>query len=231
MEDLTFEQIFMDFQDFLAPRLDVYEQAIYLYVLRHSRFIGSDEVVIGLKSARKRMALGMGTAGSPMSEGSAYLKLRSLSEKGYVQILGTTHKGQRLKLNLPTEIPGVVPLKVAGSTPDLEDMDFFEVESNRKLLLERENHKCFYTLKHLVTDNFVVDHVISRPKGDNSYKNCVASSREANNRKGAIHADDFLRRLFREGWLNENEFGDRMNHLSRLQAGELKPMIAIPIGK
>ena len=28
-----------EFQDYLAPRLDVYEQAVYLYILRHSRLV------------------------------------------------------------------------------------------------------------------------------------------------------------------------------------------------
>ena len=55
------------FQDYLAPRLDTYEQAIYLYVFRHSRLIGLDEVVIGFKSARIRIAMGIGQNTRPMS--------------------------------------------------------------------------------------------------------------------------------------------------------------------
>ena len=57
-----------DFQDYLAPRLDTYEQAIYLYVFRHSRLIGADEVVLGFKSVRNRMATGIGEKGKPMAE-------------------------------------------------------------------------------------------------------------------------------------------------------------------
>jgi hypothetical protein len=49
-----------EFLDFLAPKLDVYEQAIYLYILRHGRLQGREEVTIGFKSARLRMALGIG---------------------------------------------------------------------------------------------------------------------------------------------------------------------------
>ena len=41
------------FQDHLAPRLDTYEQAIYLYVFRHTRLIGQDEAVLGFKSAAR----------------------------------------------------------------------------------------------------------------------------------------------------------------------------------
>ncbi len=81
---LNLEEFFTQFQDNLAPRLDTYEQTIYLYVFRHSRLIGIDEVTIGFKSARTRMACGIGEKGKPMSEGTAYLKLASLQAKGCV---------------------------------------------------------------------------------------------------------------------------------------------------
>jgi hypothetical protein len=50
-------EFFQQFQDYLAPKLDTYEQAIYLYIFRHSRFLGKDEIVIGFKSARARTTL------------------------------------------------------------------------------------------------------------------------------------------------------------------------------
>lgn len=39
---MVVEQVLKDFQDHLAPRLDTYEQSIYLYLLRHSRLIATD---------------------------------------------------------------------------------------------------------------------------------------------------------------------------------------------
>ena len=63
---ITFEE----FQDYLAPTLDTYEQAVYLYILRHGRLQGKAEVTIGFKYARKKMALGIGENGKPMSEGT-----------------------------------------------------------------------------------------------------------------------------------------------------------------
>ena len=60
---MDIQQFFIEFQDFLAPKLDTYEQAIYLYVFRHSRLIGLDEVCIGFKSARRKIALGAGAKG------------------------------------------------------------------------------------------------------------------------------------------------------------------------
>ena len=50
------KQFIEQFQDYLAPKLDAYEQALYLYIFRHSRLLGADEVVVEFKSARRRMA-------------------------------------------------------------------------------------------------------------------------------------------------------------------------------
>ena len=83
---MDLRQFFADFQDLLAPKLDTYEQAIYLYVFRHSRLLDIDEAVIGFKSARKKIALGIGTKGSAMSETTCYEKLESLIAKGRSEI-------------------------------------------------------------------------------------------------------------------------------------------------
>lgn len=220
------KEFLIEFQDYLAPRLDTYEQAIYLYIFRHSRMLGLNEVTIGFKSARNRMACGVGEKGKPMSEGTAYVKLASLQEKGCVSIIKTTHTGRLLKLNLPNEIPGLVRAESPQEEISLEDMDFFEVPENRLLLLKREGYKCFYTLQALDESNFVVEHVVSRPEGNNSYRNLVAASREANNKKGATSAENFLRKLFREGYLSDGEFKDRLQMLEQLKAGELKPPLS-----
>lgn len=223
---MDYREFFIQFQDHLAPRLDSYEQAIYLYVFRHSRLLGLDEVVIGFKSARSRMACGIGEKGKPMSESTAYVKLASLQEKGCLSIIRTTHTGRALKLHLPSEILGVIQEAPPEVVLDLDEMDFFTVPENRLLLLKREESRCFYTLQSLDESNFVVEHVVSRPEGNNTYRNLVAASREANNKKGGTSAEEFLRRLFREGYLSELEFQDRLQKLALLKAGELKPPIS-----
>jgi hypothetical protein len=220
---MDLQQFIAQFQDHLAPKLDTYEQAIYLYIFRHTRLIGLDEATIGFKSARSRMACGIGEHGKPMSENTAYVKLRSLEVKGALSILRTEHTGRLIRLHLPSEIPALIPNPEQTAKVDLETMDFFEVPENRLLILKRENYRCFYTLEKLDDKNFVVDHVVSRPKGDNTYRNVVAASREANNRKGALAADDFLRKLFRDGFLSASEIEERLLQLSRLKVGELKP--------
>ena len=120
---------------------------------------------------------------------------------------------------------GVIPQPPENRLPSLEEMDFFEVPANRELILNREGNRCFYCLGGLNGNNYVIEHVISRPEGDNSYRNLVASCRQCNNKKGSSEAADFLRILYRDGFLTSNEFQDRLSHLERLQAGELKPSI------
>lgn len=216
------EQFLKDFQDRLAPRLDTYEQAIYLYVFRHSRLIGQDDVVIGFKSARRRVACGIGEKGKPMSERTAYEKLRSLQEKGCIAILDSNRDGTKIRLNLPAEISGLV-LDAATEIPKLEDEDFFEIETNRLRILEREKRKCFYCVRQLTADNYVIEHVISRPIGPNSYLNVVAACRQCNNRKGSSEAIAWLRTLYREGLLDADSFQERTANLEQLRAGHLRP--------
>ncbi|MBC3927904.1 HNH endonuclease [Undibacterium sp. CY21W] len=222
---MNLEEFFIQFQDFLSPKLDTYEQAIYLYIFRHSRLIDLSEVTIGFKSARTRMACGTGEKGKPMSENTAYLKLTSLEQKGCISIIKTTHTGRLIKLHLPHEIDNLIIEEEEKIQLSLEEMDFFNVPENRLLLLQREGYKCFYTFQDLDESNFVVEHVVSRPNGGNGYKNLVAASREANNKKGNSSAENFLRRLFREGFLSESEFQNRIEMLAKLKAGELKPIL------
>lgn len=220
---MDLKQFFSEFQDHLAPKLDTYEQAIYLYLFRHSHLKGTNETVISSRSSPTRMAMGIGRAGSPMSESQCREKLQSLKNKGCVEILGTVRTGTRVFLRLPNEIEGVVQAAEDDSTRSLEEMDFFNDSENRKLILQREGHRCFYCLCNLDGTNHVIEHVVSRPDGNDSYRNVVAACIKCNNRKGASSAEDFMRVLYREQFLSEEEFHVRHDHLGRLNRGELRP--------
>jgi hypothetical protein len=221
MDDLA--QLLADFQDHLAPRLDTYEQAIYLFLFRHTHLVGLEETIIGFKSARRRMACGIGQNGRPMSENTAYEKLQSLQLKGCIAVLDSTRDGRRIRLFLPSEIPGVIPEPTAIGSVNLEDEDFFEIEQNRSRILNREGQKCFYCLRKLTPENYVIEHTMSRPSGTNSYRNVVAACRECNNRKSNLTAEDWLRMLYRESILDAITFHDRISKLEQLRAGEIKP--------
>jgi len=76
------------------------------------------------------------------------------------------------------------------------------------------------------SNNFVMEHVISRPNGDNSYRNIVAACRSCNNKKDDLLAEDFLRTLYRNSLLSEDELKDRLDYLTKLKRGELRPEIS-----
>ena len=103
-------------------------------------------------------------------------------------------------------------------------MDFFDIPENRLLILERDNHQCFYCMAKLNNKNYVIEHVVSRPEGNNSYRNLVASCRKCNNRKKST-AEDLIRTLYRDGFLNADEFESRLSQLEQLREGKLKPII------
>jgi hypothetical protein len=216
-------EFFEQFQDHLGPMLDTYEQTLYLYCVRHSRLLGEPEAVIGFKSAREAMASGIGKAGAPMSERVCYAKLRTLEAKGCLERLGTEHRGTRVRVFLPSEINGVVPEPAPPEAQVLEETDFFGPPANRLRILEREGHRCFYCCRAISRESYVIEHVVSRPAGDNSYRNVVASCRQCNNRKGSIDVEDFIRTLYRDGLLSQQEFAERTEQLRRLRAGELQP--------
>ena len=215
-----------EFEDFLAPKLDTYEQVIYLYILRHSRLQGKAEITIGFKSARLKMAFGKSAGTQLMSQTTCYEKLQSLKSKGCLQILGTERDGTRLRLFLPSEIEGLIPPEQIAAVLSIEEMDFFNVAENRQSILDREGNQCFYCLRQLNSSNYVIEHVTSRPEGNNSYRNVVAACRNCNNRKSNTPVEDFLRCLYREGYLSEPDFEQRLKTLQRLRSGEFKPTIS-----
>ncbi len=220
---MNLKLILEEFQDYLAPRLDTYEEALYLYIFRHTRLQDLDEAVLGFKSARRNMALGIGEKGKPMSEHTCYEKLRSLEAKSCIKVVGSERGGTRIRLFLPAEISGLVPPEEAATALSLEETDFFTVPENRILILKREKHRCFYCLRTLSASNHVIEHVMSRPTGTNGYRNVVAACLSCNNRKGEMPAEEFLRTLYRESVLSAQEFEARIGALQALKEGGLQP--------
>ncbi len=62
-------------------------------------------------------------------------------------------------------------------------------------------------------------------QGCNSYRNLVSSCIECNSQKAEKPADDFLRRLYREGQLNAAELAARLRALDALASCKLRPSL------
>lgn len=227
MEGRDIREMLIEVQDFLAPKLDSYEQMLYHYLLRHTHVEGRSSTTVGTRTLQTRAGLGVGQAGSSPSQKVVVKKLRSLEEKGCVEILSKSRKGTEIRVRLPREIPGISA--DLGQTPEmtLEELDFFNTTELRPCILEREGHRCFYCLRRLTDDAHTIDHVVPQAEGgDHSYTNVVACCFECNSRKQNTNGARFVLENYREGLLTAEERLQRATAIENLRSGQLKPDVA-----
>jgi hypothetical protein len=161
------------------------------------------------------------------SDTSARLYLRSLAEKGVVEIDGYGRDGYRVTLLSPSSIEGVNQERsFEGDMVDIDAVDFFRDRRFVSALLERQGGVCFYSMRQLDEESCELDHLTPQGRGgDNSYRNIVCCTFEMNKRKGDMLAEDFFRSLFRSGFASEAEFEERLSLLNEVRSGNLKPAI------
>jgi len=161
------------------------------------------------------------------SETSARLYIRSLAEKGVIEVDGYGRSGYTVSLVAPRSVAGVVEAREGKEDgTDIETIDFFTRRQFVGALLERQGSTCFYSLRRLDAESCELDHLVPQGRGgDNSYRNVVCCSFEMNKQKGDLAADEFLRRLFRRGLLSDTELEERLDLLRRIQSGELRPAL------
>ena len=224
---MEIDKFLSEFVALVMPLLDTTEQAIYLYTIRHSVMHGKENVLISISSAAKRNAFGIGSKGGTMGISATRTKVYSLQTKGFVNIVDSTHRGLRVKPILPWDHSGIKRTEeISEASTPLEKLDFYSDPALRRAIRERENNRCFYSFQKITDENFVLDHILSRPQGNNSYMNIVATTKSMNNKKGNMKADDFLRLLYRDGLLSESDLTDRLQALEQLMDGELKPQVS-----
>lgn len=89
---------------------------------------------------------------------------------------------------------------------NLEETDFLESQELRQAIHAREGGRCFYCLHRVKPALRCIDHVVPQAEmGGNSYRNLVSSCMGCNAQKREQRAEDFLRWLYREGRLGEDE--------------------------
>lgn len=169
------------------------------------------------------IGLGSGSEGTVPSESSRSKKLRSLEQKGAVRILERSHKGILVTAILPQNIPCLVKAKTELDI-DIESLDFYKDRRLLTSILEREGYRCFYTGKKLTEENCYLDHLIAQSLGgNNSYKNIVATSYDANSLKNNKPIDDFIRELYKSDLISLTEFNELKKKIGNLQEGKLAP--------
>jgi len=217
------ERVIREIEDVLFPQLqlDAWERVVYWHLFRHTRLEGRAAIVIGIDPLSRRTGI---------STTKVRETLRSMAQKGCISIDDRTRVGHGIKVVLPEDLPGLV----ISSEPiplDIEQIDFFTGRRYLRPLMERQAGRCFYCLRDLIAESSALDHVIPQVAGgNNSYRNVVVSCHECNARKQALQAEDYLRFLYRDGVLGQNDLKERLEALSQIVAGTVIPSAAAQPG-
>jgi hypothetical protein len=228
--------------DFLVPNLalNVFDRAVYSYLLRHSHLEGK---------RRLRFSIAWVANGVRISEGAARPAIHRLLDRGALRLVQRSKTGHLVEVLLPQEIRAAFPAFYGGRrpfrpgirpvngwinhpfdrSPNIDALDFFRAPSLRKAIHAREGGSCFYCLRLLNSAVQCLDHVVSQARlGSNSYRNLVSCCLECNSRKAQSPAADYLRRLYRERRLTSQEHTARLRALDALAACKLRPTLVTP---
>jgi hypothetical protein len=229
------ELVWKQLEDLLAPRLrlSLIDRTVYAHLLRHSRLEGKLRLRFSIRWLARNIRL---------SSGPVRHAVRRLVAHGALRLVQRSKTGHVVEVRLPEEIRperlngtesrAAVAVKEdgagAGAAINIEEADFLQNTTLRKAIHAREHGQCFYCLRRTRSTVQCLDHVVPRARsGCNSYRNLVSSCIECNSQKGEKPADDFLRRLYREGQLNAAELAGRLRALDDLASGKLRPSLAI----
>ncbi len=229
------ELVWKQLEDQLAPRLglSVIERTVYAHLLRHSRLEGKLRLRFSIRWLARHIRL---------STAPVRNAVRRLVAQGAMRLVQRSKFGHVVEVRLPEEIRpekqngieirAAVTVKEvgagagAGAAISIEEADFLQNAALRKAIHARERGLCFYCLRRTTSTVQCLDHVVPRVRsGCNSYRNLVSSCIECNSQKGEKPADDFLRRLYREGQLNAAELAARLRALEALASGRLRPSL------
>src|SRR5882672_2618902 len=125
---LNVKQLWIQFEDFLLPRLrlSITDRAVYAHLVRHSRLEGQ----LQLRFSMPWLARGIGISAGPVRE-----SVRRLVVLGALRLIRRSKAGHVIRVLLPDEIRGLRPglPAVAGAipvrasspqSPNLEELDF-----------------------------------------------------------------------------------------------------------
>ena len=216
---MDIRQVITEIEDHLVPRLklDVGEARLYYHLLRHSRLVEKHEVLISVAQIAEVLNC---------SKNTVIPRLRTLQDKKVIDVTNTGWAGSRIKVFLPREIPDAVLEKAAPEVLDIEAIDFYKDTKYRPAILEREQGRCFYCRRKLTDEDSGLDHAEPQnAQGTNSYRNVVAACHSCNSSKGDDTAEEFLRKLYRRGFLGAADLEERLADVAKLKQGLLRPIL------
>jgi HNH endonuclease len=225
-KNINAAQAWKDFEDCLAPQLNftVTDRAVYSHLFRHSRL----ERKLRFRFSIPWLARGVGIASTTARDA-----VRRLVARGVLDLIERNTQARHVvRLRLPSEVPAVRAAKTAADRPapaprgavNLEEEDFLRTRPLRHAIHAREDGRCFYCLRPITYRRRCIDHVVPRAQsGRNSYRNLVSCCVDCNSKKGERSAEEFLRSLYREHRLSDDELTGRLRALDDLAAGKLIP--------
>ena len=211
------QKILKEIENNLIPHyeLDVWERGLYYHLLGKTRVSGHESATLPLSELSTSLIC---------SQWQVRKVIRKLAEKGCIE-LEQTRKGHCVKVLLPGDLNIPCPSNPTNFI-DIDKIDFFKNREHIESLLRREENSCFYCLKSISTESCELDHVVPQiAGGNNSYRNIVATCHRRNTRKQGLSAEDYLRAMYRQNFLGESEFNDRLVALEALKNGELCPVV------
>jgi len=220
MENIDLIKTIKEIEDYLIPflKLDADERSLYYHLFRNTRLINKEETIFKISIAPKNIGL---------SKHMARSRLRIMDKKGCIKIVEIRKDGLKIKVLLPDEIKDcVIEREIEIKPVDIETINFYSDPKYRATILKRENGECFYCLKKITSENYVLDHLTSQMNGgDSSYRNIVAVCYECNSKKVGKNGDDFVRSLYRDGILSQKDLEKRLATIKRIVSGEIKPEV------
>jgi HNH endonuclease len=224
---LNAAQVWKDFEDLLAPKLNfsVIDRAVYSHLLRHSRLVGKLRIRFSLSWLGPRIRLSPRTARE---------SVRRLIVWGVLRLVERSCQAHHVVcVRLPREVQAVRAARTAAqgsaqpsSATGFGEIDFLQIQPHRQAIHAREGGYCFYCLRRLIRERRCIDHVVPLAKlGTNSYRNLVSCCLDCNSLKADRDAVEFVRSLYRDRRLSAHELTGRLRALDDLAAGKLKPPI------
>ena len=221
------EQVWKDFEDYLAPRLGLctIDRVVYSHLVRHSRLEGERRLQFSMLWLAR---------GTHLSLGSVRDAVRRLLGHGVLRLMQRSRKGHVVEVRIPNEVHAARPSRTPrrevtanrSRAFDGGNLNFAKTPELRGTIHAREGGRCFYCLSRVTRATRSLDHVTPLAKcGDNSWRNLVSCCHGCNFRKSALPAADFLRWLHRERRLSDIELAARFRALDALAAGKLRPRL------
>jgi len=224
---VNWDDVLKEVEDYLFPKMELSqrERSLYYHVLLHTRFAGKDTGLFSLPP----LSTALGIAERSVREG-----MRILQDKGCIRIEEISRRGHLIRAFLPSEIDGLLPVTEITEPIDLGTMTEEEPEptppppvrsnpvasmpppvahSNINTLLAREAGHCFFCLRKLPQGASLGIH--------SQDKSAVVPCQDCATQKQGSTDENYLRQLYRKGFLSANELEERLQVLGNLQAAKV----------